>query len=87
MYGAMILIPKDRLRAGATRTFFFVGCNPDKNRLLGGATHKKGGHKQSKTFSSCPEHNLKLLIICAVKIVNIVYIYFFNGISWIVIFC
>ncbi len=34
-------LPKDRLRAGATRTFFFIGRDPDKARLLGGATDRK----------------------------------------------
>lgn len=34
-------LPKDRLRAGATRTFFFIGRDPVRARLLGGATDRK----------------------------------------------
>lgn len=34
-------LPSDRLRAGADRTFFFIGREPDKGRVLGGATERK----------------------------------------------
>lgn len=33
-------LPSDRLRAGAVRTFFFIGREPDKGRVLGGATER-----------------------------------------------
>ncbi len=37
----MMFLPKDRLSAGATKIFFFFGRDPDKARLLGGATDRK----------------------------------------------
>jgi len=42
------LLPNDRLRVGATRTFFFMGRGADKARLLGGAANRKCRHRASK---------------------------------------
>lgn len=47
-------LPRDRLSTGATRTFFFLGRDPDKGRLLGGATDRTRGHREvSRRTRTC----------------------------------
>lgn len=44
-----VIVPSDTLSAGATRTFFFLGRDPDNVRLVGGATGRKTSHNVKNT--------------------------------------